>query len=426
MHSVTFPRCLTPLLAIILIIPGMTVNADDSARSRVEYAWPEVMGYYLPVFWENPYTKIKGRPVVDVIVGRNGKVVQADMITSEYDDQKDLLVNSVYACRFRPALAEGEEIEGFYRYPVQSCFFLKDRDREKGHIDKLPVPQFLISRNTMGKLPLLAQTSRKVNFGFHVTVDADGSISKFRGIEAESNVLAEEHLKELVEKFKFLPAESGGKPVKCNLTMVLYATNGRMGTSTRELTANCFKQNARPVPLNPGNDQVTNDKDYSVELVFVQPGIVQDIKLLSQMSSSEAIATLDAFRKWHLDAEYLAKSKGALTADFRFLDGRETAQLISEQPGPAIQPPRPVRQTAPVYPRELRTAGIEGYVVVEFTVDSKGRIKDPEPVASTHLGFTQEGMAAVKKWKFKPAERKGVPVNCRVRQVIPFRIKQSR
>ena len=63
----------------------------------------------------------------------------------------------------------------------------------------------------------------------------------------------------------------------------------------------------------------------------------------------------------------------------------------------------PIVKVAPVYPIAAQTRGIEGYVVISFTVTKSGSVKDPT-VVEYHPSpiFNQAAMKAALKFKYKP------------------------
>ena len=86
---------------------------------------------------------------------------------------------------------------------------------------------------------------------------------------------------------------------------------------------------------------------------------------------------------------------------------------LDEKLEPRVRP-------APVYPFEMRRAGLTGEVTLEFVVDPQGNVRDPVIVHSTHPGFEQPALDAVRRWKFKPGKKAGVAVSTRARQTMPF------
>lgn len=63
----------------------------------------------------------------------------------------------------------------------------------------------------------------------------------------------------------------------------------------------------------------------------------------------------------------------------------------------------PIVKVAPIYPRRAQSRGIEGYVIVEFTVTTSGAVKDPVVVEAKPEGiFDRAAMDAALKFKYKP------------------------
>jgi protein TonB len=90
------------------------------------------------------------------------------------------------------------------------------------------------------------------------------------------------------------------------------------------------------------------------------------------------------------------------------------------------QRPMPKFRVQPQYPFEMRRAGVEGEVLVEFIVDSNGDVRNPFVVRSSHRDFEQSAIQAVSKWKFKPGRKGGRDVNTsRVQQLLSFTLQQD-
>jgi len=63
----------------------------------------------------------------------------------------------------------------------------------------------------------------------------------------------------------------------------------------------------------------------------------------------------------------------------------------------------PIVKVAPAYPQRAVTRGIEGYVLLEFTVDETGRVEAPRVLDADPPGvFDREALRAVLKFKYKP------------------------
>ncbi len=84
---------------------------------------------------------------------------------------------------------------------------------------------------------------------------------------------------------------------------------------------------------------------------------------------------------------------------------------------------RPVFQSAPTYPSELRQKKVEGTVWLVFVIDQQGRVVSPKVEKSDHEAFERPALEAVKLWRFEPAVRGGEKVQSKVR--IPIRFALS-
>lgn len=72
----------------------------------------------------------------------------------------------------------------------------------------------------------------------------------------------------------------------------------------------------------------------------------------------------------------------------------------------------PIVRVEPIYPRRAASRGIEGYVIMEFTVTSNGSVRDAMVVESEPSTiFNRAAERAVLKWKFKPRVIDGTPVD---------------
>lgn len=86
----------------------------------------------------------------------------------------------------------------------------------------------------------------------------------------------------------------------------------------------------------------------------------------------------------------------------------------------ATEPPVPVRTVAPDYPDALRREGVSGLVMVKCSIDEQGNVTETVVEKSSNAAFEAPAMAAVKKWKFKPAKQDGTPVAIKVSIPIKF------
>ena len=84
----------------------------------------------------------------------------------------------------------------------------------------------------------------------------------------------------------------------------------------------------------------------------------------------------------------------------------------------------PIVKVAPIYPRRAQTRGLEGYVIVEFTVTKSGTTKDVIVVESSSSIFNSSAIKAAEKFKYKPRVIDGEPVEVYgVQNLIRFELE---
>jgi len=86
----------------------------------------------------------------------------------------------------------------------------------------------------------------------------------------------------------------------------------------------------------------------------------------------------------------------------------------------------PIVKVAPVYPRRAQTRGIEGYVLLEFTVTKTGAVIDPVVIESKPPGiFDRAAINAALKFKYKPKVVNGEAIDVAgVRNMITFELEE--
>lgn len=84
----------------------------------------------------------------------------------------------------------------------------------------------------------------------------------------------------------------------------------------------------------------------------------------------------------------------------------------------------PIVKVAPIYPRRALQRGLEGYVIVEFTVTRQGTVKDVIVIESTSSLFDRAAVDAASKFKYKPRVVNGEPIEVPgVRNQITFKLE---
>jgi TonB family protein len=83
--------------------------------------------------------------------------------------------------------------------------------------------------------------------------------------------------------------------------------------------------------------------------------------------------------------------------------------------------PVPLRKVDPKYPPELRTAHVEGEVVLYAIIRKDGTVDSIQLVHRVDPNLDANAMEALAQWKFRPAEKNGEPIDLEAVVHIPFR-----
>jgi protein TonB len=84
--------------------------------------------------------------------------------------------------------------------------------------------------------------------------------------------------------------------------------------------------------------------------------------------------------------------------------------------------PRRVVNVDPVYPRVAQAAHIEGVVILEATIDARGRVIDVRVLRSMPL-LDQAAVDAVRQWIYTPTLLNGVPVPIVMTVTVTFKLQ---
>jgi TonB family protein len=143
--------------------------------------------------------------------------------------------------------------------------------------------------------------------------------------------------------------------------------------------------------------------------------------LIEHASGALSAGTLDVAQA-HLAA---ARQLGLDLATLDALERNLAAARLPPTPAP-----RPARTAAlertyyvpPAYPQQALANDVRGEVRVRITVDTEGRVKNAEVLASAPAGvFEQAALAAVRRWRFRPAEADGQAIEATTVTALVFR-----
>ncbi|MEE4246181.1 MAG: energy transducer TonB, partial [Kangiellaceae bacterium] len=77
------------------------------------------------------------------------------------------------------------------------------------------------------------------------------------------------------------------------------------------------------------------------------------------------------------------------------------------------------------YPRVARRRGIEGYVLLEFTVNEDGSTTAPKVIEAVPNGiFDKAAIRAVKRYRYQPGQKNNKPISVAgIRSKITFKLR---
>jgi protein TonB len=84
----------------------------------------------------------------------------------------------------------------------------------------------------------------------------------------------------------------------------------------------------------------------------------------------------------------------------------------------------PVVKVRPVYPARAQQQGIEGYVLVQFSIDALGRVVDVQVIEAEPRGmFERAALKAVERFRYKPRVLNGEPTTVNgVQHLVTFEL----
>lgn len=85
-----------------------------------------------------------------------------------------------------------------------------------------------------------------------------------------------------------------------------------------------------------------------------------------------------------------------------------------------------VKRIPPVYPVRAKQEKIQGYVTIQFIVNTQGGVEDVTVIESNPSGvFDQSVITCVYKWLFKPGAVNGEVVNTLAQTTVNFELEQN-
>lgn len=90
--------------------------------------------------------------------------------------------------------------------------------------------------------------------------------------------------------------------------------------------------------------------------------------------------------------------------------------------GGDVKAPVIVNRPDPKYTEPARQGRVSGIVVVEAIIDKNGNVDEVKVVKGLPMGLSEQAVAAVRQWKFKPGTRNGQPVATIFNLTVNFKL----
>lgn len=90
--------------------------------------------------------------------------------------------------------------------------------------------------------------------------------------------------------------------------------------------------------------------------------------------------------------------------------------------GGAVTKPEKISAPPPVYTMMARRARLQGVVILEVIIDRSGKVTEAQVLKGMAMGLDHAALAAVQKWKFKPATLEHKPVSVYYTLTVPFNL----
>lgn len=147
------------------------------------------------------------------------------------------------------------------------------------------------------------------------------------------------------------------------------------------------------------------------------PNIVPD-----RTGGLRRLATLDLPTPAPTAPEPLFPSEGAVAPE----TSPPPAPPAPGEAGQTIEPAVLISKVDPAYPPQAVRMQAEGSVVLDVGIDEAGRVTDVQVVRGLGFGLSEAASAAVREWRYRPAQGPGGPIASRKTVRILFTLRSGR
>ena len=88
-----------------------------------------------------------------------------------------------------------------------------------------------------------------------------------------------------------------------------------------------------------------------------------------------------------------------------------------------ITPPQLSEVVNPEYTAEAKKKRIEGEVQLTIVIDKRGNVVDARVLKGLGYGLDESAIAAVKEWKYRPAEKDGAKIAVKLETTVNFYLR---
>lgn len=183
-----------------------------------------------------------------------------------------------------------------------------------------------------------------------------------------------------------------------------------------------------PLPLGRPEGSRENHQPESVPVAVNEAAFTLSAEILTTQSVSKELgAELDQFGSF-MGSEFGhpdGMEEGVVGGVVGGVPGGVVGGVIGGTGDGVVQDydrgPRLIRQTKPAYPTEAFVKKIEGEVLLEVVIDSRGRVSNVRVVHSIPA-LNAAAIECVKQWVFSPAIKNGRPVATQASIPVTFKI----
>ena len=150
-----------------------------------------------------------------------------------------------------------------------------------------------------------------------------------------------------------------------------------------------------------------------------QPGVLRlkprDSQTIDAEFASDFVATPTRREVWTRSGRFGVSASGPA----REAASRDSAMRVNSYDGEEL--PEAIEKVPPSYPDEARRKNVQGTVMMQALVGVDGVVKDVKVIRSIPE-LDEAASAAVRRWRFKPGTKNGVPVALWVAIPVKFSI----